>query len=95
MDPSSVVTIDANGTATVVLPSEVAQEITGYKVEYRILNSAEWKLEEYIYTEQTQIAGPFEEGYTYELRTSFKYGDVYSEPKIFEKFTIPCRGKFG
>lgn len=65
--------------------------VTGYKIECRKLNSNNWSTKEYSDTQPKDITDLVEEGFTYEIKTSLKYGDSYSEPEASETFTIPCR----
>lgn len=92
-DVKPPVTIDPNpnGTTTINLSPDILREATGYKVEYRKVNTTTWKSEEFIGSGPSRLTGPFEEGYTYEMKISLKYGEEFDNPSIFRTFTVPCR----
>ncbi|XP_071841223.1 uncharacterized protein [Apostichopus japonicus] len=65
--------------------------VTGFKIEFRKLNSNNWTKKEYSDTEPKDITDSLEDGFTYEIKTSLKYGDSFSEPEAPQTFKVPCR----
>lgn len=83
-------------TVTGIGTGNNGSEITGYRVQYKKVGDPESKLktEEFAVNEVTRLSGPFEEGYTYEMWISFKYGTSYGKPEINDTFVVPCRGVY-
>lgn len=81
------------GVSIQVLSSAGLQNMTGYKLEYIEENSSVWVVLEFAGTEPNQLDDLLEGGYTYEVRTSVKYGDTYSEPARIHSCIMPCKGK--
>ncbi|XP_071845848.1 uncharacterized protein [Apostichopus japonicus] len=65
--------------------------VTGFKIEFRKLNSKNWSILEYPDTQPKDITDILEDGFTYEIKTSLKYGDSFSEPEASQTFKVPCR----
>ncbi|PIK61575.1 putative twitchin-like [Apostichopus japonicus] len=79
------------GVSIQVLSSAGLQNMTGYKLEYIEENSSVWVVLEFAGTEPNQLDDLLEGGYTYEVRTSVKYGDTYSEPARIHSCIMPCK----